>query len=216
MSNQVNLNVNLDLYKSLSVTQNQKTKENKTTTQTQTANNSGVILELGASPEKGATYSKPASKALSSEEIQKLQDEVENRTETLRNLVEKLILGQANAAGGFDMSSIFSSEDSSDTNTKIKINGGVNLTEEEAALIAGAEDSLSEDGENGIEAVSNRIVDFAKALSGGDKSKYEILKAGIEEGFKQAGDVFGGELPEISVKTYDAVMEKLDKWYNEE
>ena len=31
-------------------------------------------------------------------------------------------------------------------------------------------------------------------------------------GFKQATEAWGGELPEISQKTYDAVMSKFDTW----
>jgi hypothetical protein len=34
----------------------------------------------------------------------------------------------------------------------------------------------------------------------------------VDKGFNEALEAFGGTLPEISYKTYDAVMEKLDAW----
>ncbi|SCG81943.1 hypothetical protein DW1_0323 [Proteiniborus sp. DW1] len=74
-----------------------------------------------------------------------------------------------------------------------------------------AQQMIAEDGPLGVEAVSQRIVDFAIAISGGDKSKLDSLKAAIDEGFKQAEKILGG-LPEISRQTYDLIMEKLDNW----
>jgi hypothetical protein len=65
------------------------------------------------------------------------------------------------------------------------------------------------------EAVSDRIVDFAKSISGGDKARLEVLRDAIEEGFEQAKEYMGGELPEISSETYDLIQEKLDAWENE-
>lgn len=74
---------------------------------------------------------------------------------------------------------------------------------------------ISEGGELSPEKVSDRIVEFAKAISGGDKSKIDTLKEAIEKGFAEAARILGGELPEVSQKTYDLVMEKLDKWVQE-
>ena len=67
------------------------------------------------------------------------------------------------------------------------------------------------DGILGVEAVSQRIVDFAIAISGGDKSKLDILRKAIDDGFKAAEKILG-ELPEISKETYNRIMEKLDAW----
>lgn len=73
---------------------------------------------------------------------------------------------------------------------------------------------IGEGGALSPEKVSNRIVDFTKAISGGDKEKHETLKAAIKEGFEQVEKALGQELPEISSKTYDLVMQKLDEWVN--
>ncbi len=75
-----------------------------------------------------------------------------------------------------------------------------------------AQELIKDDGYFGVEQTSNRIVDFAIGLSGGDPSRLEAVKQGVEQGFQEALDAFGGWLPEISYQTYDAVMEKLDLW----
>ncbi len=77
-----------------------------------------------------------------------------------------------------------------------------------------ANELISEGGKFSPEAVSDRIVNFAKAISGGDTDKYELLKDAIEKGFNEAKELLGGSLPDISNKTYDLVMEKLDNWAN--
>ena len=74
--------------------------------------------------------------------------------------------------------------------------------------------AVSENGEYGVKAVSDRIVSFAIAISGGDKTKLTELKAAIIEGFEKAGQALGGNLPQICKYTYDEVMKKLDIWYN--
>ncbi|MDO9493022.1 hypothetical protein [Acetobacterium sp.] len=81
---------------------------------------------------------------------------------------------------------------------------------------AAAQEAISEDGYFGVNKTSERIVDFAKALSGGDKSKLETLRNAFKEGFESAKEAFGGELPEISQQTYDKVMQGFDDWAKEE
>lgn len=81
---------------------------------------------------------------------------------------------------------------------------------------AAAQEAISEDGYFGVNKTSERIVDFAKALSGGDKSKLETLRNAFKEGFESAKEAFGGELPDISQQTYDKVMQGFDDWAKEE
>lgn len=71
---------------------------------------------------------------------------------------------------------------------------------------------ISEDGYLGVEQTSDRIVQFAISLAGNDAKKLEEMKAAIDKGFQIASKALGGSLPEISTKTYNAVMEKLDAW----
>jgi anti-sigma28 factor (negative regulator of flagellin synthesis) len=127
---------------------------------------------------------------LSAEQIAAVKKQVEAENESLRELVEKLLSKQgitAKAAFGV-----------------IEFNPDMTPAEAEAAI--------SENGEWGVNAVSDRIVAFAIAVSGNDTSKLAELKAAIEKGFKLAGQMLGGQLPDICSQTYNAVMEKMDKW----
>lgn len=75
-----------------------------------------------------------------------------------------------------------------------------------------AQAAIAEDGHWGVKKTSERIIEFAKTVSGGDIAKYDKLVESIKAGFEAAKEAFGGELPEISQQTYDAVMKGLDEW----
>ncbi len=75
-----------------------------------------------------------------------------------------------------------------------------------------AQDVTADDGYFGVEQTSDRIVELAIGIAGGDPSRLEAIKEGVDNGFQEALDAFGGSLPDISYDTYDAVMEKLDIW----
>lgn len=141
------------------------------------------IVEIGSGENRN-------SSKLSSDQISAIKRQVEATNASLRNLVEKLLSKQGGAY-----------------NTAFKeIEFDSDMTVEEAQA------AIAEDGYWGVNAVCDRIVAFAKAVSGGDPGKLEELKAAIDKGFQLAGDVFGGELPGICGDTYNAVMDKLDKW----
>lgn len=80
------------------------------------------------------------------------------------------------------------------------------MSQEEAAA------AVADDGEWGVDATANRILDFAKAISGGDPSKIGTLRDAVEKGYAAAGKIWGGDLPEISQKTLQKVMEGFDEW----
>ncbi|BCL60578.1 hypothetical protein DGMP_12710 [Desulfomarina profundi] len=80
------------------------------------------------------------------------------------------------------------------------------LSSEEAAEL------VDDDGYFGVEQTSDRIVDFATGIAGNDPARLDTIKQGVEKGFQEALDAFGGWLPEISYDTYDAVFKKLDDW----
>lgn len=75
-----------------------------------------------------------------------------------------------------------------------------------------AEELIAEDGYFGVEQTSDRIVDFAISIAGGDPTRIDAIRAGVEKGFNEAKKAFGDWLPDISYATYDKVMEKLDAW----
>lgn len=73
-----------------------------------------------------------------------------------------------------------------------------------------------EDGEEwGADTVSGRILDFAKSISGNDTSKIELLKKAVDEGFSFVREKLGGELPDVSQRTYELVMKGFEEWATE-
>ena len=80
------------------------------------------------------------------------------------------------------------------------------MTPEEAQKL------ISEDGYWGIEKTSDRIVEFATAAAGNDPAKLDQIKDAVTSGFNKAEKILGGALPEISYKTLDKIMQKLDQW----
>lgn len=95
------------------------------------------------------------------------------------------------------------------------LNGQADGSEVPSRVQMAAQASLEGDGYWSPESVSTRILDMAKALSGGDPENFEILKDAIIKGFGAAADAWGSGLPDITNSTYDLVMKGLDSWYNE-
>jgi hypothetical protein len=83
------------------------------------------------------------------------------------------------------------------------------ITPEEAQKL------VSDDGYFGVQQTSDRIFQFAVGTAGGDTSRIDAIKEGIDKGFAEAKKAFGDWLPDISYQTYDAVMKKLDDWVAE-
>lgn len=162
---------------------------------TNEANETGVIYE----PSKDAQNTSGAKKTYTPnpELVNKLKADAEARTAQLRSLVEKLIAGQGNAIGSAD--DIWSFLRSGDFTV-------------DAATKAQAQADIADDGYWGVEQTSGRILEFAKALTGGDPDKIEEMRNAFEKGFKQATKTWGDTLPDISQRTYEATMKKFDDW----
>lgn len=73
-----------------------------------------------------------------------------------------------------------------------------------------AQADIAEDGYWGVEQTSDRIVSFATALAGNDSTALEKMRDAFIKGYKQSEKQWGGKLPDISQRTYDAVMKKFD------
>lgn len=95
------------------------------------------------------------------------------------------------------------------SNNKLK-NFFSNLTVD-ASTIAKAKKDISEDGYYGVNQTSERILSFAKAVAGNDPKKLQEMRDAVEKGFKQVERMWGGDLPEISQKTYEKVMSTFDE-----
>ncbi|MBW6488137.1 hypothetical protein [Sulfurimonas sp.] len=79
------------------------------------------------------------------------------------------------------------------------------LSQEEAANL------VSEDGFFGIAQTSERIANFVINGAGEDESRLRAGREGMLQGFKEAEEMWGGELPEISQKTMQKAIEMVDK-----
>lgn len=128
--------------------------------------------------------------------INKLKADADARTAQLRSLVEQMMGKQANTFGQANDIWQFLREGNYTVDPAVK---------------AQAQADIAEDGYWGVNQTSDRIIQFATALTGGDPDKIEEMREAFKNGFKQAEETWGGSLPEISQKTYDAVMEKFDK-----
>ncbi len=131
------------------------------------------------------------------EKINQMKADLKNNLAAFKKMVYAEASGQAKASE--------KANGASDT-LKELLNGVLGMTQEEAAA------SISDDGEWGVEATANRILDFAVALSGGDPEKIDLLRDAVQKGFDAAGKIWGGDLPDISNQTLAKVMEGFDKW----
>lgn len=139
------------------------------------------------------------SKAANPELIAKLKADSDNRLQQLQSLVTNMFKKQGITIG------------TADDMWKVLASG--NFTAD-ADTIAKAKEDISEDGYWGVKQTSDRIFDFAQALAGDDEEKMKAMKEAVEKGFKEATKTWGKELPDISKNTYNAVMDKFDKYFS--
>ena len=144
-----------------------------------------AVFESSDVEDKGHVYDKST--------IDRLKKDSEKSYENLKRIVDSLIRRQGKA---------------------MNLSGKDQMIEIDAATRAEAGELISANGPLGVEAVSDSIVDFAIAVSGGDKAKLETLRNAIDKGFKEAERILG-TLPQISLDTHDRIMEKLDNWEKE-
>lgn len=171
-----------------------KTDHTEKKSERSTKTDTGVVYEKNSGQTSG-TVTKKTDYAL----VNKLKADAEQRTSQLRSLVEKMMTKQGVAIGTADsMWSFLAKGD---------------FTVDEATR-AQAQADIADDGYWGVDQTSDRILDFAKALSGNDPEKADLLLDAFKKGFKEATKSWGQDLPDISQRTYDAVVEKFNKWKN--
>lgn len=175
-----------------------KTTEKSDTPKAENTSN-GVVYESTASKDAAESSTKKIYKQ-DTALIAKLKADAEARTAQFRSLVEQLISKQGKTLGEAD--SIWSFLASGDFTVDPEIK-------------AQAEKDIAEDGYWGVEQTSDRIIDFATALTGGDPDKIEDMREAFKQGYEKATETWGKELPELSKKTYEAVMAKFDKMAEE-
>lgn len=153
-----------------------------------------VSIELSGSGSLLDTYK------TDTEKISAMKADLSGNIDALKQMVLKLLDTQGNVSNA-------ATDNLHKLINKITNSGGIDqLSKSEAQAL------ISDDGYWGIDKTSQRILDFAKALSGGNPDKIELLRNAVEAGFKQAESLWGGELPDISYKTYDKIMQGFDEW----
>lgn len=151
-----------------------------------------AVYESGSTPDsKAKVYRRD------NETVERMVAEAEKRSQSLRDLVERMLLKQGQA---FDAS----------TDIYALLREGKVQVDPETRVQA--QKDIAEDGYWGVEQTSERMLSFAKALSGGDPSKAGIMIDAVKKGFEQAMKAWGGELPQICRDTLDRTIKKLEDW----
>ncbi len=192
-------------YTSVKKSGGEKKTEETTSSSASKAAETGVIYEKSsessqALDKSGVIYNKPNT-AL----IEQLKADQEANKQRLLDMVHETLSDQLSAfkaANGDDEDSIW----------RFLASGKFTVS---AAAKEEAQKAISEDGFYGVKNTSDRILEMAKALTGGDPDKIEDMRNAFKKGFEQATKSWGQALPDISHQTYDAVMEGFDNWAKE-
>lgn len=185
--------------------------DTKSATDTKPAEDTAAVK--AADQEVAAVYEKSEEGVASAKKtytpntalVNQLKADAEARTEQLRSIVQQMISGQGQAYG---------TAMGDDSIWKMFADGKFSNVSE--AAIAQAKEDIAEGGYYSVDETANRIVDFAKALTGGDPDQIDKMMDAFKKGFDQATKAWGKELPEISSKTYDAVLQGFEDWRNED
>ncbi len=186
-------NVGANAYEALTTTQTENKPVEEVKDNTSEKGENGVVYE----PSKDSVNVPVKKYVQNTELVNKMKADAEEHSKQLRNIVEKMMTKQSQTSGiaNGDMWKFLASG-------KFEVDEATKLQ---------AQQDIAEDGYWGVKQTSGRILDFATALTGGDPSKIEDMRAAFKKGYEQAEKTWGGELPEISKKTYDAVMAGFDK-----
>ncbi len=168
----------------------EKTKEVKNKKADNQNQNSAAIYEKGDTDAQKVTYKQDTAT------IARLKADTERREKQLNDLVRKMLLKQGQTFQGTDIYQLLRER-------KVEIDPDTGKQ---------AQEDISENGYWGIEQTSERLVSFAKALTGGNPEKADEMIAAVKKGFEEATKAWGGQLPEICKKTIDVAIEKLNAW----
>lgn len=171
------------------VSKSQESKSNSTTAGVEKKEQAAIYKTSNTNKEKKVYKQDTAT-------IARLKADTNRRTEQLRDLVKKILLKQGETLKDEDMYQLLRE-------------GKVTVDVETSNK---AKQDISEDGYWGVTQTSDRIVSFAKALTGGDPSKVDEMINAVKKGYEAATKAWGGELPGISKQTLDATLKKLDDW----
>lgn len=188
----------MNLRYSYSNGQAEKTKEGQNTVK---ADQNGNVKTDQS--EKTTSFSDVLSVA--SRDISNVQDIDTFIKDTVAKVLEKIA---KHANDNFARQSNTFSVSMTTISISIEMDAGESLDDVKSQL----DSMLSDDGYWGVEKTSQRMFDFAVSIAGDDPEKLEKAKEAVSKGFEQAEAMWGGKLPDISYKTYDATMQKFDSY----
>ena len=150
------------------------------------------------------------TKGLTNDEIQALKDTQSVNEQTFLNIMIQAMTDNNNKLQGW-----------LDSGAGILNFGGVQIDAarfglpEVATNPEDAKKAIGEGGQWSVDAVSTRIFDLATAIAGNDPEKLQEMRAAVEEGFKQAGQVWeehtgSSSMPDITKQTYNELMHRFD------
>lgn len=73
-----------------------------------------------------------------------------------------------------------------------------------------AQTLIAEDGYFGVKKTAQRLADFVITGGGENLDRLQAGREGVLSGFKEAEQLWGGKLPEISYKTLDKTLKLID------
>ncbi len=153
-------------------------------------------VTLGAQAQTPATYADPRSKtAMTASDLSAMLENSNRKAQAVIDLILPLVQQQ-----GLNLAKVVSGEQSLNA---------------DPATIEKAKAAIADDGEFGVQQVADRILNFAKGVIGNDPAKLDAVRAAVQDGFDQAAKIMGGTLPDISQKTYAAIMATFDQWQSQ-
>ena len=173
----------------------------------ETAADTGVTVEFSDEAKEAAAAAKAAETETTEENkvdekqaarealIKTLNEQLDAHTQQMQNLVSQLLGGKPQENGWSLAETYRKLAEAADPET-----------------IEQAKKDIAEDGEWGVEKTSERMFQMAKALSGDDPTKADEMIAAVKKGLKQATEAWGEDRPDISQKTVDATIKKLEQW----
>lgn len=150
-------------------------------------------VELNVSVKSDFTYADPrVNQSSQKTDLAALLEESDRKAQAIVDLILPMVEQQ-----GLNLAKVVSGEQKLNADPK---------------AIEAAKAAIAPDGEFGVQKTAERILSFAKAAIGDDPAKLDQVRAAVERGFKEAADILGGSLPDISQQTLAAIQTEFDRW----
>ncbi|MES2040258.1 MAG: DUF5610 domain-containing protein [Pseudomonadota bacterium] len=159
------------------------------------ANTDSANVSLEGSKSDTVVYTDPRLNKTAAPDLQALLEESNRKAQDIVNLIKPLIEQQ-----GLELSKV--------------VSGQQKITASPEAIKA-AQAAIADGGEFSVQKTAERILSFAKAAIGDDPAKLEKITAAVEKGFKEAAEILGGSLPDISKQTLEAIRTEFARWKSE-